>query len=343
MISGTRASFLFILFAAAFTYGLIRLFSLQFASGEVYPELSSLRADPAGSKLLYDTLALAPGIKVSRNYLPLDSLDQTGTTVFLLASKPDTFDNEPYLKMLESLAGRGNRVVAAMDWQYHDAPSGGKELNARWHVRFALDPDRQHTHHLYFAEATGWQVVDQVAAKLLAVERAFGKGTVVLLSESDAFTNQSTAAMDRLNAISAAIGSSNQVIFDEEHFGIAESGSVVGLARRFRLGGMFIGLAICAALFLWKNASAFPPPAPAAPVERLAGRTSLSGLLTLLHRNIPTRNLAAVCWREWLSTHRRDVTPERLRGVEAVLRDRAARPIEAMREIQTVLQAKGPL
>src|ERR1019366_4314473 len=159
---------------------------------------------------------------------------------------------------------------------------------------------------LYFAEATGWQVVDQVAAKLLAEERAFGKGTAVLLSESAGSATQSAPAMDRLNAISAAIGSSNQVIFDEEHFGIAESGSVVGLARRFRLGGMCIGLAICAALFLWKSASAFPPPAPAAPVERLAGRTSLSGLLTLLHRHIPPRHLAAACWREWLSTHRRD-------------------------------------
>ena len=37
--------FLFILLAGAFTYGLIRLFSLQFASGEVYPEFSSLRAE----------------------------------------------------------------------------------------------------------------------------------------------------------------------------------------------------------------------------------------------------------------------------------------------------------
>jgi hypothetical protein len=166
---------------------------------------------------------------------------------------------------------------------------------------------------------------------------------VVLRSESDDFNNQSTAAMDRLNAVSAAIGSSDQAIFDEQHFGIAESGSVVGLARHFRLGGMFIGLAICAALFLWKSASAFPPPAAAAPVERLAGRTSLSGLLTLLRRHIAPRDLAAACWREWLSTHRRDITPERLRGVEAVLRDRATRPVDAMREIQTVLQAKGPL
>lgn len=341
-MSSTRASLLFIFFAAAFTYGLIRLFSLQFASGDVYPELSSLRADPAGSKLLYDTLALTPGIKVSRNYLPLDSLDQTGATVFLLASNPGAFDNEPYLKTIESLAGRGNRVAAAMDWQFPDTPSG-KELNRLWHVRFAVDPDKHHTHHLYFAEATGWRVVDQVAGKFLAIEHTFGKGTVVLLSESDAFTNQSTAAMDRLTAVSDAIGSSHQVIFDEEHFGIAESGSVVGLARRFRLGGMFIGLAICAALFLWKSASAFPPPAPAAPVERLAGRTSLSGLLTLLHRHIAPRDLATACWREWLSTHRRDVTPERLRDVETVLRDRAARPLEAMREIQIVLQAKGPL
>ena len=36
--------------------------------------------------------------------------------------------------------------------------------------------------------------------------------------------------------------------------------SVVGLARRFRLTGMTLGLALCMALFIWRNTSAFPPP-----------------------------------------------------------------------------------
>jgi len=343
MSSSTRASLLFVFFAAAFTYGLIRLFSLQFASGDVYPELSSLRADPNGAKLLYDTLALTKGVTVSRNYLPLDSLGPAGAVILVLAANPEAFDNEPALKAFESLAERGNRVVAAMNWEQHEAPPGGEEWNRRWHIRFGYDAEPKHTHHLYFAEAEGWQVTEQVAGRSLAIERAFGKGTVRLISEPDSFTNESTAAMDRLSAVAAAIGPYDRVIFDEQHFGIAESGSVVGLARRFRLGGMAIGLGICAALFLWKSTSAFPPPVAAAPVERLAGRTSQSGLLTLLRRHIPPGDVAGVCWSEWLATHRRDVNPEKLRGVEAALRERAGRPIEAIREIQIVLQAKGPL
>jgi hypothetical protein len=343
MKPSTRASLLFVLFAGIFSYGLIRLFSLQFASGEVYPELSSLRADPLGAKLLYDTLTLTPGIKVTRNFLPVETLEPSGTAILLLAVKPESLDNEAQLKAFENLAGRGNRVVVALNWAYHTAPSGGDDLQKAWKIRFGFDPGQKQTHHLYFARAEGWQTLDQVDGKALAIERAFGKGSVELLAESSAFDNQSTVAMDRLGIVSTAIGAESQVMFDEQHFGMEESGSVIGLARRFRLGGAFIGLAVCAVLFIWRNASVFPPPAASATAERLAGRTSLSGLLTLLRRNIPQRELAGVCWREWLSTNRRDVTPARLKAVEAVLRERSSKPLEALREIQTVLQAKGPL
>ena len=184
MSSSTRASLLFVFFAAAFTYGLIRLFSLQFASGDVYPELSSLRADPNGAKLLYDTLALTKGVTVSRNYLPLDSLGPAGAVILVLAANPEAFDNEPALKAFESLAERGNRVVAAMNWEQHEAPPGGEEWNRRWHIRFGYDAEPKHTHHLYFAEAEGWQVTEQVAGRSLAIERAFGKGTVKVARES---------------------------------------------------------------------------------------------------------------------------------------------------------------
>ena len=345
MSSNSRAGFLVVFLAAVFTYGLIHLFTIQFAAGKVYPEFSTLRTDPAGAKLLFDSLARTPGLTVSRSYQPIAVLEEKGAAIFLLGLDPAQFANseETYLKPIEQLAKRGNRVVAAMDGSAWEQPAHAAELEHRWHVRFGVDKKKDHVHHLYFAEATDWQVLDRAGAKLLAIQRTFGAGSVVLLSESRDFDNQATVAMDRLALVSTAIGPSTHLIFDEQHFGIAESGSVVGLARRFRLSGMAFGLAICAVLFLWKNASGFPPPTAAQRAERLAGRTSLSGLLTLLRRHIPPAELAATCWREWLAANRRQVPAERARRAESILQDQAARPLDAVREIQAILHAKGPL
>jgi len=340
-----RAGFLLILLAAVFTYVLIHLFSVRFATGDVYPEYSSLRADHDGAKLLYDSLSRTLGIVVSRNFQPLEYVDENSATIFLLALDPQEFGQsaEPYLKSMERVAGRGNRVVVAMKWSKYSHPERAQELESHWHVRFGVDPEEKHVHHLYFSEATGWRVLDRAGEKLLLIEKPFEKGSVVLVSESDDFANAATAALDRLATVSTAIGPNSRVVFDEEHFGIAESGSVVGLARRFRLTGMAIGLAICAALFIWKNASGFPPPSLAPAAERLAGRTSASGLLTLLRRHVPPGELAAVCWREWLAGNRSEVSPERIRRAEAALHNQPDRPLETVREIQTALHAKGPL
>jgi len=143
--------------------------------------------------------------------------------------------------------------------------------------------------------------------------------------------------------VCAAIGTASRVVFDERHFGIAESGTVVGLARRFRLTGMALGLALCAALFIWKNAAGFPPLADAPRSETLAGRTSISGLFTLLRRHIKPADLAATCWNEWLAGNRRELTPDRRARAEAILREHGRTPLDAVREIQTVLHSKGPL
>jgi hypothetical protein len=343
--TNARAGFLIVLLAALFTYGLIHLFGVRFATGDVYPEYSSLRASPTGAKLLYDSLARTPGVTVARNYLPLGYLEETHATVFLLALDAGEFaaDPEPYLESIERLANRGNRVVAALHWEGHDKPHRAGELDHRWHVQFGFDAAGKHPHPLYFAEAPDWRVLERDGPKLLALERSFQNGSVVLVAESEGFGNQATAALDGLDLVSTALGPNARVVFDEQHFGIEESGSVVGLARRFRLTGLAAGLAFCAALFLWKNAAGFPPVAAAPRAETLAGRTSISGLFTLLRRHVKPADLAATCWREWLAGNRREVTPERVTRAEAILRDRAGQPLEAVREIQTVLHAKGPL
>lgn len=333
-----------ILIGAGFTATVLYLFDVQFASGDVYPEYSSLRTDAQGTKLLLESLARIPGLSVERSFLPLAFLQEDHATVLLLGLNPEGFakDPDPYLLSIQKLAAHGNRIVAALEIDPDAETPRADALENMWHVRFGRDSHRKHSSLLYFTEATNWKVLESIGPRLFAIERPFGKGSVVLLAASGDFSNQSTVAADRLQQVSTAIGPNTRIVFDEQHLGISESGSVVGLARRFHLTGLAFGLALCAALFIWKNASAFPPPS-ARPAgwqpERLSGRTSLSGLLTLLRRHIPANEVAAVCWREWLSANRRQVTPGRASRAAAIIASSAARPLDAVREIQAVLHS----
>jgi hypothetical protein len=336
--SNARAGFLIVLLAALFTYGLIRAFSIRFATGDVYPPYSSMRASPDGAKLLYESLSRTPGVTVSRNYFPLEYFEESNATIFLLAINVDQFANES--ESYERLAKRGSRVVAGLEWGWgNDKPQHIKDLEKRWHVKFGFEDPQI----AYFTQAADWRILERDGPRILAIERDFQKGSVVLFSESGDFSNSSTIKLDRLGLISAVIGPRSRVIFDEAHFGMAESGTVVGLARRYRLTGMALGLALCAALFIWKNAASFPPPAAAPRSETLSGRTSISGLYTLLRRHIKPADLAAACWNEWLTGNRRELSADRKARAEAILRDRGRQPLDAVREIQTVLHSKGPL
>ncbi len=332
-----RARLLTVLLAAGFAWGVVYLFNLQFENGEVYPEYSSLRADPLGSKLLFDTLSHVPGVTVSRNFSTLDDVE-AGTTVLLLGCRAEGLADDA--DTLQHAAGRGVRIVLAIAG---DANTRTDALARSWGLPLAADRQARHSHGLYFPEVRGWTVVDRAGPKILALEKAFGKGTVAIWSESDDFANESTAAGDRLDTIARAIGPNRRIVFDERHFGIAESGSVIALARRFRLTGMALGLGLCAALLLWRNASAFPPPPELSARERLAGRTSHAGLVTLLRRNIPRQKLAALCWEEWLAGNRRKAHTPKAERAAAIVRNAGSRPLETLREVQSVLQAKGEL
>jgi hypothetical protein len=327
----SRALWLLLPLALGFAWGVLRLFGIEFASGAVYPPYSSLRADPDGARLLYESLTRLPGLSVTRNYLPLELLDPSDATVLILGLDARSFGKDmDLLRTVERLAKRGNRVVLAAAPLTGIAAIPADKLNREWGVRFGVDPRSKAAHRLYFSKAEEWTVTDRIRDHPLAIERAFGKGTVAILAESLDFDNQSTVAMDRLDEVAAVLGPHHRIIFDEQHFGLSESGSIVGLARRFRLGGMAFGLLFCTALWIWRATAAFPPPAPAPAVEHLEGRTSHSGLLTLLRRHIRPADLPSVCWQEWLSTNR--VRPEAAARAAEILRTASA-PLAAMKQL----------
>jgi len=77
-----------ILAGAGFLYGIAHLFVLRFEAGDVYPPYSTLRGDPLGAKVFYESLNALPGIAVERNEKPLSkfSSNETASLFYLGAS-----------------------------------------------------------------------------------------------------------------------------------------------------------------------------------------------------------------------------------------------------------------
>src|SRR5229473_4914133 len=71
-----------VLLVAVFLIGIVELFLLRFAAGDVYPPYSSLRADPSGTRALYESLEKIPGATVVRHLKPLSMLEGAEGVVF---------------------------------------------------------------------------------------------------------------------------------------------------------------------------------------------------------------------------------------------------------------------
>ena len=99
---------------AGFTFGLVHLFNLRFESGDNYPPYSSLRADPLGSKALYESLdQLMPA---RRHLQPLSKLgDGRDTTLIWLGEEAKALRFLPgEFKDLETFVRTGGRVIIGL-------------------------------------------------------------------------------------------------------------------------------------------------------------------------------------------------------------------------------------
>lgn len=97
--------------------GIYHLFALRFENGNIYSPYSSRRADPLGSKALYDSLAQLPGLAVRRLEQPLERLKAPDeTTLMLLGTDAESvvFMPDDVSSLLQTRAQRGGRVVITL-------------------------------------------------------------------------------------------------------------------------------------------------------------------------------------------------------------------------------------
>jgi hypothetical protein len=104
---------LFFLGTAAFLYGIAHLFALRFEAGDVFPPYSTLRADPLGARIFYESLRALPDIVVERNVKPLQKFSAgEPTTLFYLGAKSNYW-RESEVQAFENLVSKGGRLVVA--------------------------------------------------------------------------------------------------------------------------------------------------------------------------------------------------------------------------------------
>lgn len=118
---------------AATVAGFALLYDLRLNQGDSFPRYSSLRADPFGTRGLYDGLTELSELRVTRRFEPLSELAPWPTRTILLAGFSHRgwsgFDARDY-RAIDRAARSGSRVVIAMQ-AYHDLDNtGGKKKDA---------------------------------------------------------------------------------------------------------------------------------------------------------------------------------------------------------------------
>jgi hypothetical protein len=193
-----------------------------------------------------------------------------------------------------------------------------------------------------------WRTLYAVEGQPVVMERAFGAGSIVLASDSYFLSNEALRNERAPALLAWLIGTPRAIVFDEDSHGVSDRPGVASLVRKYGLHGVAAGLALIAALFVWKNMSRFIPPLddPTADGELVRGKEASEGFINLLRRSIAPNRVLGVCAEEWKRAF--DHTGKSLKSahLEKVLADELARPsrsrnpIAAYQTISHVLSQK---
>lgn len=294
-----------------------------------YPGYSSLNNSDSGTKAYFEALARL-GFAPSRNFKMLRKL--TGARAAIFYAGPDLwsfrYSDEKDLEQFERLARSGARVVLALDPEgiaeiqrekpkqpphSKDTRSPEDNLKKRWGIglayvdRAVARGNREVLAGLEMQPVTwrfsfwqpAWKPSHPRNGSPLFLERDFGKGSVVLIANSKLFTNRELLVHPDVDVLAAAPGAYRIVIFDENHLGIADTGTVIGLATAHGLEWMLVGFLVLAILYVWRSSVSFIPRL-SAPVEAsVSGRDAHLALSHLLMQSLPSRSVLRVAGEEW--------------------------------------------
>jgi hypothetical protein len=251
------------------------------ARGDVYPDYSTLRSDPYGAKVLFESLRRTTG-NVARNYEAWTTLDGVNAHYVLLGASPLVLKEEKDFGPI--LSGGGVLLIAL-------APASSKSNIRTEKMGFI--------HNVGGLELRGelWKCVIGDPAKCSLAERRAGKGTIRLLWSVRPLSNANLFENRDAELVAKLFPKDRAIVFDESHLGVEESGGVGVLLRRYRLMPAVALLLGVALLFVWRNSTPLTPEKE--PVTAAMTPQPAASLRTLLEQNVPASKLLETLVEEW--------------------------------------------
>lgn len=190
-----------------------------------------------------------------------------------------------------------------------------------------------------------WRILYARAEKPVLIERSYGKGSIVLSSDSFFLSNEAMKRERYPDILSWLCGPHRKILFDETHLGVSKNPGIATLLRKYGLTPFFISLIVLALLAIWNQATRLVPIDEEQEKPMVdSGKDAFTGFTNLLRRNIPSDHLLPACLEEWKRsfTHgKQDLSPllPRIQGIIAAERAQPKKnrnPVEAYRKISAL-------
>lgn len=327
------------LLAIAFCWGIVAIFQARYASGDLYPAFSTMRADPKGLRILYESCKKLDTLDTSRNNRKLELFNPDAYTTLVFAGFDSwslKFISYEQRELIDNLTEGGHRVIIAVkpyEWLGASALSSNSIATAagdigigKWNVQLDKKP---FSNEQAFSEATfidgilpeaadqsinlvsqtifavsnnAWKVVAKRDDWPVVIERkaSDGIGSLVMCSDAYFMSNQGLFEEQPTDTLNWMLHQHSQVVFDETHLGTTASPGVAALLRRYNLEWFILSLALLASLYVWRhNRSLAPMPPHFIDYDELEGRDHLSGMVNLLSRSMSPVEALQEAGRRW--------------------------------------------
>ena len=198
-----------------------------------------------------------------------------------------------------------------------------------------------------------WTALYEVDEEVVAAERAYGKGSLMVLTDSYLFSNEALLKHRYPELLAWVVGAQRRVVFDETHLGVSERTGISMLMRRYRLYGFVSAFGCLMALVIWRGASPLLPSFEGRARSNvvLTEHSTEAGLGDLIRRSVTLGELPELGFKLWKESFIRSKTDrsfyaaeleeaEALFAEERKLSSRKRRPRELHSKIQTLINRK---
>jgi hypothetical protein len=312
---------------------------IRLETGTSLPEYSTYRADAKGLKALYDSLSLTDRL-TARRRLQTSIAPPSGANevlVFAGVSPTEMPLSQGDSELLDHWLATGGRLIVAFRpetmrlerakektefdnqaqkepafpitwediiqrWGAHLIPINGPQRGKATSALFAT-PSRWFSRCAFDQLTPEWKPIAILHGQNVIVERVFGSGSIVLLSDTYLLSNEGLATDRQTGFLIWLINNRAGIVFDEIHLGIAEHSGIMTLAGRYGLQGALIALVAALLLFVWRcQYSLIPRRNPDSDELTVSGSGSEQIFLNLLQRSVPEKELLPVCIATWLKS-----------------------------------------